>query len=183
MPEGRIGILIERQNGDRYIAIIDRADYGEVRKHRWVAKVSRKRRRTVYASTMVYRPDGKRIELKLHTLLTGYGQTDHKDGNGLNCTRGNMRPATNGQNGHNRGKNRSNSSGYKGVHWRSDNGMYRALIGVNSQRISLGQFFDAASAAHAYDVAAKKLHGEYARLNFPMDGPALYSAGEQLLNS
>jgi hypothetical protein len=72
MPEDRTGILIQRLNGDKYILVIDTADYELVARYRWVAKVSTRARRppTVYATTMVYR-DGKRVELRLHQLLTG----------------------------------------------------------------------------------------------------------------
>jgi hypothetical protein len=41
-----------------------------------------------------------------------------------------------------------------------------AKIRYQGKRIWLGSFKDEIEAAKAYDEAAKKYHGEYARLNF-----------------
>ncbi len=49
------------------------------------------------------------------------------------------------------GKNHNNVSGYKGVFFRKDNGMWRALLGFKSRRISLGQYHTPEDAVDAYD--------------------------------
>ena len=55
----------------------------------------------------------------MHCFLMGQKSIDHKDGNGLNNQRSNLRPATAPQNGANQGKHRNNKSGFKGVsRWR-----------------------------------------------------------------
>jgi hypothetical protein len=58
-----------------------------------------------------------------------------------------------------------NKSGYRGVSF--DGSCWLANIGVDNKVVRLGRFDSAVAAAHAYDAAAKELHGEFAVLNFP----------------
>ena len=93
-------------------------------------------------------------------------EIDHKDENKLNNQRYNLRLATHSQNMINKKIRKDNTSGYKGVHITS--GKYiLAHIRTGGKQIHLGSFIDIVSAAHAYDDAAKKYYGEFARLNFP----------------
>jgi hypothetical protein len=48
---------------------------------------------------------------------------------------------------------------------------YVAQISKDRRLISLGYHLTAEAAARAYDDAAKKLHGEFATLNFNEDSP------------
>jgi DNA repair exonuclease SbcCD nuclease subunit len=91
---------------------------------------------------------------------------DHKDGNGLNNRRENIRIVTPQQNQHNRGKHKKLSSRFKGVSWSKADQCWRAFIYFNWQQIYIGRFSDEIEAAKAYDAAALKYHKEYARLNF-----------------
>ena len=91
---------------------------------------------------------------------------DHIDGNGLNNTRANLRLATSGQNVMNRGKRRGVGNGYKGVWLDVPTGRWRSAICINYKLVHLGMFKDALDAAIAYDVAARKHFGEFARPNF-----------------
>lgn len=91
-------------------------------------------------------------------------ETDHKDGNGLNNTRKNLRVCTHTQNMRNTQNRSENKSGFVGVHWHQ--GKWQALIDVDGKSIYLGRFSDPKEAAHAYDIAAKEYHGEFARTNF-----------------
>ena len=93
-------------------------------------------------------------------------QVDHINGDRLDNRRENLRIVTNWQNQMNRGMTINNSSGYKGVRLRRS-GKWEAQIRVNKKAIFLGRFYDKLDAAHAYDDAAKKYFGEFARLNFP----------------
>lgn len=110
-------------------------------------------------------------------LTKGDGkQADHINGNSLDNRRVNLRVVTNQQNSCNRIK----SGKFKGVTQRPTT--YRkkgrtgpvsytkpwvAQITLNYQHINLGYFSTPEEAAHAYDKAAKKYFGEFARLNFP----------------
>jgi hypothetical protein len=75
----------------------------------------------------------------------------------------NLRLATDCQNSCYRPRKSDNISGYKGVYQR-ENGRYRAVITVNKSRRSLGTFDTKEEAYAAYCEAARKLHGEFARL-------------------
>lgn len=124
---------------------------------------------TTYARRHVH-CNGRRSTQNLHTFLTGWPETDHRNGNGLDNQRANLRLATRSQNMGNGGNRANNTSGYKGAHWRADTGRWRALITVEYRRIYLGYFDSAEDAARAYDAAARDLFGEFAALNFPADG-------------
>ena len=90
---------------------------------------------------------------------------DHKDSNGLNNQRGNLRPATVSQNQCNRKTDADNTSGYKGVNWSEFSNKWRARIQIRGRQKHLGYFPDKLDAAKAYNKAAKKYHGAFARLN------------------
>jgi hypothetical protein len=89
---------------------------------------------------------------------------DHIDGNGLNCTRGNLRLATGGQNAANSGLYKSNTSGYRGVSFRKDINKWQAKIRVDQKLIHLGHFDTAELAYEAYKAKAISLWGEFTKL-------------------
>lgn len=64
----------------------------------------------------------------------------------------------------------NNSSGYRGITWDKINNKWRAEITKNYKCYKLGRFSCIKKAAKAYDIMAKKLFGDYARLNFPKGG-------------
>ena len=91
---------------------------------------------------------------------------DHKDGDGLNNTRKNLRKATHSQNGANRLRI-SGTSKYRGVHKETGRKNWRAALTHDGKTIRIGTFDSEIDAAHAYDRKAIELHKEFARLNFP----------------
>lgn len=93
-------------------------------------------------------------------------EVDHRNGNTLDCRRDNLRLATHAQNSRNVRIPRHNTTKYKGVR-RSRGGRWNAYIKYAQVQRHLGSFDTKEEAAHAYDRAARKLFGEFARPNFP----------------
>lgn len=93
----------------------------------------------------------------------GDNEIDH-----INCNKSdnrlvNLRLSTHAENLRNKGISSRNTSGYKGVFWRSDRCKWRACISVDGKRISLGSF-DTLEEGHAvYVEAAEKFHADFAR--------------------
>jgi len=109
--------------------------------------------------------EGKQFNVLMHRVINKTPdtlETDHIDGNGLNNKRSNLRHATGSQNNQNRKKITCGTSKYKGVSFHTGSKKWRAQI--NEKHI--GSFRSELECAKAYDKAALKLFGEYARLNF-----------------
>ena len=88
---------------------------------------------------------------------------DHRNGDISDNSLKNLREATSRQNAHNRAKRSDNRSGFKGV--RKRGGRWQARIWEGTRNISLGVFDDPHCAAAAYDEAALRLQGPYAKTN------------------
>jgi hypothetical protein len=148
LPCGRVAI-VDPEDFDRAIA------RGAWRSHR------SNRGRTYYARVTTKSGD----HAFLHRFLLGAGAgdvVDHRDGNGLNCTRLNLRVTTRALNNTNQPK-RGARSKFKGV-WPAGPS-WCAMIASSGKRLYLGTFPTEIGAAMAYDVAARQLHGEFARTN------------------
>jgi len=144
-----------------YVAVVDAADVPLVNGGKWTALVSPKRH-AVYACRSVA---GKMLLLHRLILAAPPGvEVDHIDGDGLNNRRANLRLCSHADNQKNKGPRSGSRSGLKGVSWDSRAGRWRAEIAANGRRRWLGLFDDPAEAASAYEVAAKELHGEFARI-------------------
>lgn len=102
------------------------------------------------------------LERMMGRPLTRAELTDHISGDKLDNRRENLRIATNTENMRNRGQQRNNTSGFKGVYWNRKLGKWQAQITVLGQRVHLGLFATPEEAHTAYCKAAKELHGEFA---------------------
>ena len=147
---------------------IDNEDYDKIKDYKWH---TRKCKNTCYAITHIYKSN-KRTTIAVHRLLINVPENmfvDHKDGNGLNNKKENLRICTNAQNQMNRNKPINNVSGFKGVYYINEKNRkrkYRAFICKNNKTINLGDYFTPEEAAITYDKKAKELFGEFALLNF-----------------
>lgn len=102
---------------------------------------------------------------------------DHKNCNPIDNRRENLRPCTNAENSRNRRKVAGKKSKYLGVAFHRSYSSkkekvyaepkIRATIGFDNKQKHLGYFKTEEEAAIAYDTYARKIFGEFARVNFP----------------
>ena len=143
-------------------AIIDAEDYDRLCKHKWHLC---KNNRTEYAA----RYSGPK-RVFMHRLLLNappHLLVDHRDCNGLNNRKPNLRLCTNKENSRNSRPYLNCSSRFKGVSFRKTRKKYTATIHKDGKRYPLGYFADEIEAAVTYDIKAMELFGDFAYLNFP----------------
>lgn len=150
------------------VALVDDENYEMLNKHNWQALKSYK---CWYAQRTV-KVDGKRKPIMMHRFILGlpssrFPQTDHKNGNGLDNRKANLRICSPSENCFNRGKKSLSSSKYKGV-YRVRNGKWAAHIKISSKDFHLGRYDREEYAARVYDAAARRHYGEFARTNFSL---------------
>jgi len=129
-----------------------------------------------YAERTSKRIQGRRHDILMHRVimemhlgrpLKSKEHIDHINKDGLDNRLCNIRVCTNQQNQMNRGKQKNNTSGYKGVSWVNRDEKWKAHIRYDGETIYLGYFDSKEDAARAYDKKAKELYGKFAVLNFP----------------
>lgn len=144
-------------------ALIDDGDLDLVVRYRWHAKPGSY---TIYAKTTIYE-NGRPRTLQMHSLILGVGprvEVDHRDSDGLNNQRHNLRVATHGRNRHHTRRGWS-ASGFRGVSWHRGEQKWCAYINHEGQRHNLGYFTTPEAAALAYNAKAHELFGEFATPN------------------
>jgi hypothetical protein len=139
-------------------AIIDNKDVHIIREHRWRIQTSPKGH--IYAARSG--PAAGTIILMHRELMRAPKGVivDHKDGDGLNNRRENIRLATYAQNNANRTYGRQNKLGLKGTCYK--NGKYQASIKAHGKTYYLGSFNTVEEAAAAYYGAARIIWGDFA---------------------
>jgi hypothetical protein len=129
----------------------------------WYASVAGRKRKITYAAR------GRKPSILLHRevlkLQGGEVNGDHKDGNGLDNRRGNLRPVDDSQSVRNRSSATGSTSHYLGVSWQSATQKWKSAVQSYGKEFFLGYFIEETDAARAYDKGAVIAHGEYARLN------------------
>lgn len=163
-PSDATAALVELTRG--YWAVVDAVDAALVGRFNWQVHFDRsggiRAARTSYVN-------GRKEKMYLHRLVgeaigLGGGLVDHRDLNGLDNRRRNLRAATRAQNNQNASRRRDNTSGFKGVS-RSHNGKWDAYIGHDGRQTYLGRFLTVEQAASAVTEARNALHGAFARSN------------------
>jgi hypothetical protein len=149
--------------------IVDFDDFCRLIRYKWYAYDNGN---TFYAERPEY-INGFLCRIRMHRVIMNpeKGEViDHKDRDGLNNCKYNLRPATPAQNRLNnrRGFN-SPTSKYKGVFFDKKRGKYRAVLSIDCKKKHLGYFDNEIDTARVYDEAAKKQRGDFAALNFPDD--------------
>ncbi|MFD0710604.1 HNH endonuclease [Paenibacillus sp. GCM10027626] len=149
--------------GKGEICLVDDDDYELLSKYSW------NKSQYGYAYRLGDRSKGEIWKILMHREIMQARENqfiDHINGNRLDNRKSNLRFATRGQNAMN-SAGRNGLSGYKGVFLNktAKNPSWRALIRVNRKSIHLGCFPTKEEAALAYNAAAIKYHGEFARLN------------------
>lgn len=148
-------------------AIVDDDDYERLSQYSWCYHGDG------YAARGFHH-NGKVVIEKMHQAVLGKApkgiDIDHINGNKLDNRKSNLRVVSHQQNCFNTKRRVSKTQGvnpskYKGVTWRNDREKWRSRICINGHRIYLGLYETQEDAALAYNVAAKELFGEYARLN------------------
>lgn len=156
-----------------FVAMVDDEDYDYLNQWKWYAG---KGRYTYYGRrwSRVYKGEPRKC-IMMHTQImnTPAGmQIDHKDHNGLNNQKSNLRICNGSQNTSNRKS--FGRSKYLGVTiWPNEKATKSHTIRIcaalshNNKHIHIGYFKTEEDAARAYDKKARELHGEFAALNFP----------------
>lgn len=143
-------------------AIVDDADFEWLNQWKWHHSGG-------YARRNIRQKAGKKKSISMHRLIMNPPpdmDIDHANGHGLDNRRRNLRFCTCSQNlGNSRKWKRATSSRYKGVSWACSRHKWQAHIQSTDKRHSLGRFDNEEEAARAYNIAAKKAFGVFARLN------------------
>lgn len=160
------------------VAIVDDEDFERLSQFKWHWNASYARR------TIVESRKGNKKRMCRAVLMHRFildipldKKGDHVNGNTLDNRKENLRICNSLGNAQNSKKRKDNTTGFKGVSLisriskgkRVYPGTYRVIINSGNKSIHIGVFPTIIEAARAYDRAAKKHHGEFARLNFPVE--------------
>jgi hypothetical protein len=140
------------------IALIDKEDYDKVKDYSWFAQYDEKGKR-FYARTGTH---GTKI--RMHRLILDAKESqivDHKDHDGLNNRKNNLRLCEQSQNCMNKLYQSNNTSGYRGVSFHKGKNKYQATIMVKRKQIYLGSFDTAIEAFKVYQEKARELFGAF----------------------
>lgn len=162
--------------------LVDDEDYEYLNRWKWHLSEAKD---IFYAMRFEYNADGTRYHVSMHRVIMSVYDpkifVDHRDHNGLNNQKSNLRKCSDGDNKKNREKKSNASSKYAGVFVRvrkTNSGESKRWISHLGSKLGdkegkkhfpytpEGEI----QAAKRYDELAKKYYGEFANLNFKEDG-------------
>lgn len=154
------------KHGTGLFALVDDEDLPLVIHRKWTARPRHFKHGAIiiYAQGRLYPGNTE----PMHRVILGLKpndprQVDHRNHNGLDNRKENLRLATHAQNMANRRRNGSHQNQFKRV--AMDRGRWVAKITVNRRSLCLGGFATPEEAAMRYNVAARKYFGEFACFN------------------
>jgi hypothetical protein len=155
--------------GEGRYTIVDQQDFYWLNHFHWTCDGKKD---SIYAVRNII-SDGERKIIRMHREIMKPPAgllVDHRNNKTWDNRRDNLRVATSSQNLANRRIDKSkDSSRFRGVCYRKERGRWSAQITFMGKAIRLGYYGNEIDAAKAYDEAAKKYHGEFAKLNFPKE--------------
>lgn len=142
-----------------HTVLVDDSDYDLVRHISWRIRKSK--------NNVMYARSGWNIHISMHRFILGLSDpkimVDHKDGNGLNNQRSNLRICNAAENNLNRAA--TGASKYRGVFLRTRGKKWGARIKIDGKPVHLGSFDDEIEAAKAFNKAAIATENPFRRLN------------------
>ena len=150
-------IQLHGKYGTGKFALVDDGDYELVNKYRWRINAYG------YAETKV-----KTKSIYIHRIIMDAKkgmEVDHIHHDKLDNQKSNLRICTRQQNAHNQKPQQNGSSQYKGVCFHKSAQKWQAIIRFNGSKQYIGCYPTEAEAAHAYNIKATELFGEFAFLN------------------
>jgi hypothetical protein len=149
--------------GTEYLTLLDTEDWLKYKEYAMCLEPAKNS--VFYVKTTILSQ-----QFKLHRLIMNCNFNeliDHKDGNGLNNCKTNLRVATNAENMQNRTTeaNSNSTSGVRGVGFKSQTGRWTAQVKINGTKKHLGSFKTIEE--------AEKVVTEYRSKNMPFSKEAM----------
>jgi hypothetical protein len=156
--------------GHGRFALINECDAPAILPFRWHMHGSKTHPKRYAATSVAANCKCGRGVILMHRMLLGAKEIDHKNGNGFDNRRSNLRPSSRSGNLVNRGRRvlRKDGGKFKGVYWHACSRKWHAKLTVKGQKLFIGHFTSEEEAARAYNKAAFQAWGHLAKLNqFP----------------
>jgi hypothetical protein len=148
-----------------YVAKVDDADYYRcIARGKWCAHTNG---RNVYAERKISKKNskgGRQTVEKMHSfILNTHHQVDHRNNDGLDNRRKNLRKATTSQNQHNARTRVDNTSGFKGVAWDRNAKKWAAYVYLKGKRVWSALFLSKTEAHKRRNLIVKRYHRNFSQ--------------------
>ncbi len=153
--------------GEGHWTLLDVKDYYRLRIFKWIVYGNGT---NLYAIRLRFTAPNKTSTVYMHREIMNPPAdlvVDHRNCDGLDNRKENLRFATHAQNTRNRRKKKNGSSQFLGVYFNKEKSAWDSQLMHNGKKIWVGRYKNEIEAAKAYDKAALEYHKEFARLNFP----------------